>query len=153
MARADLMIALRTRLLEDAELKDLVGSRIYPDVTPQGKCLPAIVYQELPGRRDQTIDGPSSLRHARVQYDCLSNAREEATRIGHAIERILDGFTGLLTETRDGQSVSMDIDDCSLDNAYDAVDPAAKGESNPRRRRTIDFDISHQHDAIEPTEE
>lgn len=153
MAAANLTTALRTRLLEDATLRDLVGDGVYPDLVPQGATLPAVRYEVLSDRRLPTLEGQSTLRQARVQMDAVATSRAVADRIGQAVERILGGLSGAIPETRDGQSPRVDVDDSVQETSYSRVDPPREGASDPTYRRTIDLAISYQHDALPPAEQ
>lgn len=143
-----LTTALRTLLLADDTLRDLVGDRIYPDAVPVGVGpeLDAVTYEQGRGRPEQTIDGPSTLQLGRVQYDVTGPNRDRVDRIGQEIVRILDGYSGAANVTRDPASQAVAIDDLTVDNDYAGRARPRKGSDNPLRRRTVDFVVSYQRE-------
>jgi hypothetical protein len=151
MMQGDLTTALRTRLLDDVELTALVGERIYPDAVPEDAPFPAIAYETLTDRREDTLDGGSQLRRARVQYDCHADERTTADAIGRAVERILGGsvLAGVrLPETRDATSQLVEIEDATADNSYARRDPPRPGSGAWTYRRVVDFEVLYLHDAV-----
>ncbi len=86
-------------------LKNLVGTRIFPDELPEeeddpedpDKKIPIIngvTYQELPNGVDYTLKGKSIIREI-YQFDCWGRTNVEAKEIYKALVSALDSFRGV----------------------------------------------------------
>lgn len=82
---ADLESALVARLLADAPLAALVGTRIHWNFVPQGKALPYIRLQVISDPRPQTLKDYDAARLTRVQVDCMADKSATATAMGMAV--------------------------------------------------------------------
>jgi hypothetical protein len=76
--------ALRDRLLADATIAALVGTRVDWDIRPQGKPLPAITLAMV-DNRDQKMDGPQVTRSTVIQVDCWALKAIDAHTLGEAV--------------------------------------------------------------------
>jgi hypothetical protein len=153
MPQGDLSTALRTKLLDDVALVALLAtsSSVFPDAVPEKEGFPAIAYEVLSDRREDTLEGGSQLRTARVQYDCHADDRLTADAIGRHVERILGGsvLAGVrLPETRDATSQLVEIEDATADNSYARKDPPRPGSDAWTYRRVVDFEVWYLHDAV-----
>lgn len=63
---------LRARLIDDATITSIVGTRVYWKVRPQNSALPCIVLGTVFGARDQHMEGPIGTQGNRMQFDCLA---------------------------------------------------------------------------------
>ena len=85
---------LRLLLTSDAGVSALAGARVYSEVLPQSPALPAVVFNEVAGGDDYTLDGPSGVGSRRVQIDSWAKKRSEATALARAVAAALSGHTG-----------------------------------------------------------
>lgn len=76
--------ALRTRLMDDATISGLVGTRVDWDVRPQGKALPAITLSMV-DVRDQHMGGPQATRRTIIQADCWASKASDAHTLAEAV--------------------------------------------------------------------
>lgn len=104
-----------------AARKPLIGepktSGMFPGVLPQGEELPAIVYQEIHGDGQMTMDGPDGLRYSRMQFDCYGTTFKQSKALARALRQLLEGTTGLLI---DG-TVLGDAEQASEIDTYEEV--------------------------------
>jgi hypothetical protein len=84
----------RAKILEDATVTALVGSRMYPNHAPQTPTYPFLVYRRREARRDYSIDGPSELNMCLYEIIAYSTDYAEAWSVIDAIAAHLDGFKG-----------------------------------------------------------
>lgn len=77
--------ALRSRLLEDAAVKAMVGTRIDWGVRPDGGAYPCLVLKIMPSGRPQTYKGFVAHRQTRVQIDVLSDDRLQVIALREAV--------------------------------------------------------------------
>lgn len=96
-----LEVGLRTYLLENAEIRDLLGegtaARIYPLVMPQAPARPTLVYRRVSTNRDRSTAGPTGTVAVRIQCDVWATSIEayfESCQIADAVRRACDGYTG-----------------------------------------------------------
>lgn len=72
------------------------GSRIYPNILPQGATLPAIKYFQVSEPPEHTHSGRSALHHPRWQLDCYAITYIEARRLAEQTITAIDGFSGAM---------------------------------------------------------
>lgn len=110
--------ALRTFLLEDLELVELVGDRFLPMPFDQAGPVPAITYRRVGTRRQQTLTGPSGLEWARTQVDVwANNANAEAPKARDVFEIMKARLAGAAF-IRDGVKV-MHVEVGTCQDLYD----------------------------------
>lgn len=82
-------------LLFDA-LKNLVSSRVYPEVAPDKCPRPYIVYQQVGGASTNFMDPTlPSQKNARMQISVWHDTRIDASALGRAVEDTLRVVTAL----------------------------------------------------------
>ena len=86
--------AIRSILIDDGDVGALVGDRIFPIVRRENSALPAIVYQQISGVRDQMFSGPSGFVEARFQINCWAETYEGADELAEAVRGALNGYNG-----------------------------------------------------------
>ncbi len=83
-AEADLYSAL----VGDTSVMSLVDDRVYPDVLPQDKALPAVAYSRVGTEYVNTIHGTSVAQKATLDVFCMAERREDAEAICDAVEDV-----------------------------------------------------------------
>lgn len=97
----------------------LVGTRVYPDLLPQGVTYPAIRVQRISTARSQyrTLDGVAGYASPRMQIDCYALSRSGAVALAQAVYNMLEGYHATVGGLRidaistedEGASVETDI--------------------------------------------
>lgn len=89
--------ALLAKLLANANLLDLTGTRINWLRRPQGEAIPAnkgaVVLHRIDGQPDYHHGGPSGLVVSRVQVDCWAGSYKVAKLVARAVEAAVTGFS------------------------------------------------------------
>jgi len=132
-------------LKADTDVAALVGTKIYPQIAPQNKVYPYIVYHlvtEIPLRH---LASASNLSYSRQQLDIFADTYAKAKDLAEKVFQALDGFRGLVTYT-DG---SLFIQYLAKDDGNDITVPIESGSDSPRRRTSVDYIVGH--DIIVPT--
>jgi len=80
---------LRARLLANATISALVGTRVDWGVRPQGKPLPAITLTLVNDNRDQTMAGLQVTQGPLVQVDCWALTYAETVTLREAVVTLL----------------------------------------------------------------
>ncbi|HTF64547.1 MAG TPA: hypothetical protein VK638_17835 [Edaphobacter sp.] len=65
---------------------------------PPDKQLPSWTFQLISSPSDLTLQGPISLTMARYQFDCYGQTKAQTILLAKAINDVLDGFAGMLTD-------------------------------------------------------
>jgi hypothetical protein len=86
--------AIRSILIDDSAVKNLVSTRVYPIVRREGSSLPAIVYQQITGARDHVMSGPSGFVSSRFQINCWADTYAGADELADAVRIAFDGYDG-----------------------------------------------------------
>jgi hypothetical protein len=98
----------------------IVASRIYASQPPQLSAqaiLPAIVYKEIHGNGEVTMDGPDQLQYSRMQFDCFGKVYGDSKKLARALRQELEAFTGTLP---DGTVIEHMQRDSETDLFYEA---------------------------------
>ena len=79
----------------------LVLTRVYANQLPElsaDSILPAIVYKEVHGDGEMSMDGPDQLQYSRMQFSCYGKVYIDAKRVARTLRQELELFTGPLTD-------------------------------------------------------
>jgi hypothetical protein len=111
--------ALFSILTTDSAITAIVGTRVYPDLLPQGVTYPAIRTQRISTPRSQyrALDGVAGYASPRMQIDCYALSRSAAITLAQAVYAELEGYHGMANGLRvdaistedEGASVETDI--------------------------------------------
>lgn len=129
--------ALRDRLVADATVAALIGTRIYPPgELPQEPRLPALVYQRISMTDGLAQDGTTGPQRPRIQLDAYARTQREVESVQDAIREAVHGQTWA---AGDGSQVMLGV----LDNSRDLpADWEASPEPSVRlKRRSADYFI------------
>jgi hypothetical protein len=86
--------AIFALLSNDSDVTDIVGTRIYPVITPEEGQYPALSYFRVDGPREHVLEGPAGLARPRIQVDAWANDSATARAAIAAVISALDGFIG-----------------------------------------------------------
>lgn len=88
-------VALRARLIADATISGLVGTRIYPGRAPQKPTMPYLVYHRISTIRESTLDiGNAKVPEVRMQVDVIAATQAVVEEILNAMRLSMDNFIG-----------------------------------------------------------
>lgn len=76
---------LRTRLLDDAPVAAIVGTKVHWGVRPQGEAYPSLVLMIVSDPRPQDYKGNIAHRPTRVQADCYGTTRAQAVALRESV--------------------------------------------------------------------
>jgi hypothetical protein len=97
---ADLGSAVRGYLAANGGVAALVGSRIYPDVLPQGYSVRsggALTYTIIDTVHDHLINGLSGIARSRIEFAAFASTRAGANLIAEAVRASdIIGLTGAM---------------------------------------------------------
>ncbi|WP_297479007.1 DUF3168 domain-containing protein [Ferrovum sp.] len=88
--------ALYALLNASSELGTLVSSRIYLDTRPEADPLPAVVYELVSDKQDNTRVGEFETAKARLQVNCLGQMAEDAANVREAVKMACHNQSGVL---------------------------------------------------------
>ena len=86
---------LYTALTADSTLSALVGTRIYPEVMPQGVTYPAVSYQRVSTVRTNLLSGVDDFTEVRIAIDCWDDSYSGVKAVADAVKGAIDGVTVL----------------------------------------------------------
>lgn len=89
--------AIIAKLLADAGVSALVGTRVRPMSLPQGEPLPAITVRRIDGGPTYCDDGESGLATGRVQIDTWGTTYADAKGAARAVTDSLSAFVGTVS--------------------------------------------------------
>nr|DAM58650.1 MAG TPA: Protein of unknown function (DUF3168) [Caudoviricetes sp.] len=97
---------IRERLLADEKIKELVDSRIYPIIAPEGTEGSYIVYVRDEYSIDRTKVG-IAYHNCIVFISCVSSSYDESQEIADAVFQALDGKYKINTEQHNINSIEL----------------------------------------------
>jgi len=106
-------MAMRTVLLTSTGLTDLVSTRIHPHSGAQGQSLPIGIYQRITGTHMHHLNTSdrkvSGLMRAQIQLDWYSTGYNEIVNIAELSRLALDGYSGTVAVSGEGNVVVKSI--------------------------------------------
>jgi hypothetical protein len=105
-----------SRLSTDGSITDYVGTKIYPDITPQNVQYPFVVYTIVNSLPVDFKDGQSNLEEITLQIDVYTQSYDDTQDLANLIRNRLDRFTGTV-EGIDVQTIKYMSSDSQLFNA------------------------------------
>lgn len=126
--------ALFSHLKSHAGLSALVGTRIYPQIMPQGVTMPAVTYQKISGPREYSHGGPSELAHPRFQLSCWAKNYSTAKDIAEQVRLALQAYRGTM-----GGAGGVTVYGAFLENEIDLYESDTRLYHIP-----VDFSIWHK---------
>jgi hypothetical protein len=114
-------------LAADDAVKAIVITRIYPAMVPQGAVFPCLVYHQVAGEREHTMQGPNGLRQSRYQITAWGKMTDAAAAyagakaLADAVRLALDGSYGTWS--------GVAVQGCSLMDETDVVEASPELET------------------------
>ncbi len=128
--------AIRGRLVESAEVHDLVDGRVYFGVLPQKAKLPAVTIFVPAKTAGHNLQGSNATAITRVQISAWSTRQSECVAIAEALRHRLDGFQGPMGEVH--------VNACLLQNEVDLPEAPKDGSGQWTYQIALDYRISHR---------
>ena len=105
-----------SRLSTDGSITAYVGTKIYPDITPQNVQYPFVVYTIVNSLPVDYKDGQSNLEEITLQVDVYTQSYDDTQDLANLIRNRLDRFTGTV-EGIDVQTIKYMSSDSQVFNA------------------------------------
>ena len=77
-------------------------SGIFKVQMPEAAAAPAVVFSQVTGDSNISMEGPDAFRLVRYQFDCYGTSPQDAAALARAVRRLLEKTTG---ELDDGSEV------------------------------------------------
>ena len=106
---------LRAALVADATVSGLIGTKVFPLITPPETALPYVVWRRAGITRDQTLSAPMGVPTVTVEYQICGATYESARTVADAMRAVLDGYGGTADNTTVRQT-SLDDESDELAN-------------------------------------
>ena len=103
MPDSTIATAIVSALEGEATITAIIGTdpvRLYPLIAEEGAALPYIVYQQISGVRDYTLDGPSGYVDARYQITCWAGKYGAAVRLFEVVRKFFNGYHATVENRR-----------------------------------------------------
>jgi hypothetical protein len=84
------------RLSTDSNITAIVGTNIYPDITPQNVDYPFVVYTATNSTPVDYKDGQSNLEEINLQIDVYTQNYDTTQNLANLIRNRLDRFVGIV---------------------------------------------------------
>jgi hypothetical protein len=128
---------LREKLLTDAEIASIVGTRIYPLLASQPANKTYITLQEISVDPERCLSGISGVAQTGIQLDIWSTLYSEIETLRTAIRRVVDG----LTNENLGE---VNVRSIRVDSQFDDYEKPSDGSDNTIFRKSMDIYIWHE---------
>jgi len=120
--------AIRSVLVADTDVNDLVSGRIYPYMRQQGQDFPAIVYTLDSTEPAHGLGGSLSLTRASLAVEQWADVYSDAKELANKVKDALDGYTGtsegvvIKSCYHDNDSGNVDISPIGMDRGMSSID-------------------------------
>ena len=105
-----------SRLSTDGSITAYIGTKIYPDITPQNVQYPFVVYTITNSLPVDYKDGQSNLEEITLQIDVYTQSYDDTQDLANLIRNRLDRFTGTV-EGVEVQTIKYVSSDSQIFNA------------------------------------
>ena len=105
-----------SRLSTDGSITAYIGTKIYPDITPQNVQYPFVVYTITNSLPVDYKDGQSNLEEITLQIDVYTQSYDDTQDLANLIRNRLDRFTGTV-ESVEVQTIKYVSSDSQVFNA------------------------------------
>jgi hypothetical protein len=105
-----------SRLSTDGSITAYIGTKIYPDITPQNVQYPFVVYTITNSLPVDYKDGQSNLEEITLQIDVYTQSYDDTQDLANLIRNRLDRFTGTV-EGVEVQTIKYVSSDSQVFNA------------------------------------
>ena len=89
-----------SRLSTDGSITAYIGTKIYPDITPQNVQYPFVVYTITNSLPVDYKDGQSNLEEITLQVDVYTQSYDDTQDLANLIRNRLDRFTGTVESVK-----------------------------------------------------
>lgn len=113
----------------------ICGKRIYPIALPQGKSVPAVLFQQISSQDVVSTSGHDGLRTDRVQVTCWDDDPDGARTLAEAVRTALLAATG----SHGGSTIRY----CSIEDEGDAFDLSKDNEQLDRYGKRQDWQVCY----------
>jgi hypothetical protein len=108
-------------LKKSGDLLEIVGNRISIDVRPESNAEPALVVSRISGGHEHQITGSAGYAMPVIHVMGYAPTAVQANRLRDAARRALQGFSGIVGQTK-FMSIVLDDEDHDYDPPIDASD-------------------------------
>lgn len=91
---ADIVKAVRAKMLTVTAITDIVSTRIYPTHAEQNAALPYVLLKEIGNESVEHLEGTSGLSSTRLQFDCTAATYSAAFALREAVRQALHAWRG-----------------------------------------------------------
>ena len=135
MADTTIETALWAILIGDATVAGLVGTRVYPNLVPQGADMPAVTYEQITGPREHVMTQTLGIAKSIFQINCWSSSYSETKALAEAVRNELSDFTGTVN--------TREIKQATIENEGDMPRVSTDIESMRRYGKHLDLEICY----------
>lgn len=101
---------VRSILLANSGVTDLISTRVFPWLRQQGTSLPAVVYTLDNTEPQQSLGGYDGLTRASLTINSIADRYGDAKSLASAVRTALNGYTGTPTNGHPIKSLVHDND-------------------------------------------
>ena len=133
----DISATVRELVLSYTQVTDLVDTRVYSDILPQGIAMPAVRYWVVSEDAHECLTAIVDLSTASIQFDCYALTRAEAVNLADTIRLALESYRGDVN----GQAIrgiSLTLGQTS------GVDRSEAGTDQRRFFTSLEFAVPYQ---------
>lgn len=109
--------SIRSLLVSDTDVNDIVSGRIYPYLRQQGADFPSVVYELDSTEPEQSFGGHLGLTRAMLTINSIAETYSGAKDLADKIRTVLNGYTG----TSEGIEIKSLVHDNDTGNIEDSI--------------------------------
>lgn len=133
-------MAVRRRLVSEALLTALVGTRVFLNAAAQDATLPYIVMNRLSGDHRHHLLGPLGVVTARIQIDIYAATYVSAQAVEAIARPLLDGLIGTTIGSAPNE---VFVQSSVMQDDQDLWERPSDGSEKGKHRRRMVFNVTH----------
>lgn len=127
---------LRSALVGDHGVSELVAARVFPLLAPKTAALPFITWRRAGISREHTLAGPMGMPTVSVEVQSFAATYEDVRELADRVRLVLDGYGGTVH--------NVEVKNVSLENEADDFVQLAGGDLPPAYQVTQTFNVLWQ---------
>jgi hypothetical protein len=127
--------AIRTYLLTQTDLTNLISTRIYLTRIPDNGTYPCITFRRISSGRQHDLDGAAGYAESNFEFEVWSDDSEEVEDVCEELRQALQGFRGTMGTTA--------VKRVTLEDEQDFYHPPISGDDVGVHRTVVRYIVGY----------
>ena len=93
------------------------ATAVFPGEAPSGQANPYIVFEQIGGEDEMTLDGPTGRGYVRFRFSCYGSKYRDSKQLARAVKQTLLKFTGTCPDGTQFDNAQTDLEGDTFQSA------------------------------------